>query len=172
MLESHSNFSHFLLASYAGIAKLKSSTGATSNVPATVPAPVPAPPQQTVLTRPSTTGKTNVPNRTNNFQQQPPRGNGNYYPGNPRNNQWNDNQQQDQNSGRRSGANLAGVPDEQQVFVGSLPLDFTREDLIDCFKQFGTVLDAKIHTPTYDYKKVRPGQISLENLHFENFLSL
>lgn len=154
MLECQSNFLGFLLASYAGIAKLKSSTGTASNVPVAAPTPVAVPPQQTALTRPATTtGKPSAPIRTNN-PSQAPRGNGNYYPGNTRNNHWNENQQQDQNFGRRSGANLAGVPDEQQVFVGSLPSGFTADDLVECFKQFGTVLDAKIHIPTHDYKKV------------------
>ena len=46
------------------------------------------------------------------------------------------------------------APNEQQVFVGSLPLEFTREILIECFLQFGQVLDAKIHTPANDNKKV------------------
>ena len=157
---------NFVLASYAGIAKLKSATGGTSNVPATTPAPVPPPPppqqQQPAPPRSSTTGKTTAPTRTNNpppqlqRQQQPSRGNGNFFPSNNRANHWNDNQQQDQFSGRRPGANLVGVPDEQQVFVGSLPLEFSREDLIDCFKQFGNVIDAKIRTPPYDNKKVRP----------------
>ena len=156
---------NFVLASYAGIAKLKSATGGTSNVPATTPAPVPPPPppqqQQPAPPRSSTTGKTTAPTRTNNpppqqQQQQPSRGNGNFFPSNNRANHWNDNQQQDQFSGRRPGANLVGVPDEQQVFVGSLPLEFSREDLIDCFKQFGNVIDAKIRTPPYDNKKVRP----------------
>ena len=167
MVNSMFNFPmNFVLASYACIAKLKSATGGTSNVPATTPAPVPPPPppqqQQPAPPRSSTTGKTTAPTRTNNpppqqqQQQQPSRGNGNFFPSNNRANHWNDNQQQDQFSGRRPGANLVGVPDEQQVFVGSLPLEFSREDLIDCFKQFGNVIDAKIRTPPYDNKKVRP----------------
>ena len=52
------------------------------------------------------------------------------------------------------GMNVATAPNEQQVFVGSLPLDFTKETLFECFSKFGTVLDVKIHTPTHDNKKV------------------
>jgi RNA recognition motif-containing protein len=55
---------------------------------------------------------------------------------------------------RRSGANMTSAPNEQQVFVGSLPLEFTRETLIECFSQFGSVLDAKINAPLHDNKKV------------------
>jgi len=89
-------------------------------------------------------------NRTNNQQ----RGNVNFYQQNNRGNQWHENSQQDQSPGRRSGANQSTAPNEQQVFVGSLPLDFTRENLIECFKQFGNVLDAKLHAPMHDNKKV------------------
>ncbi len=142
-------FTWFSIASYAGIAKLKSATGSV---------PVP-PPQQPNPVRPTAVKPAPV-NRTNNQQQQQqqqqqqPRGNGNYYQQNNRGNQWNDNTQQDQSPARRSGANISTAPNEQQVFVGSLPLEFTRDNLIDCFKQFGNVLDAKIHTPAYDNKKV------------------
>lgn len=143
----------FFLASYAGIAKLKSATGPTSTVSSTGSVSVP-PPQQTVNpVRPIPVKP--VPNRTNNQQQhQQQRGNGNYYQQNNRGNQWNDNTQQEQSPARRSGANLPSAPNEQQVFVGSLPLEFTKEDLVECFKQFGNVIDAKIHAPVHDNKKV------------------
>lgn len=52
------------------------------------------------------------------------------------------------------GNHVSTAPNEQQVFVGSLPLDFTRETLIECFSTFGKILDAKIHTPAHDNKKV------------------
>jgi RNA recognition motif-containing protein len=135
------------LASYAGIAKLHSSTVPTSNTTSIGSVPVP-PPQQTNPIRPPAVKA--VPNRTNNQQ----RGNSNYYQQNNRGNQWNDNTQQDQSPARRSGANITTAPNEQQVFVGSLPLDFTRDNLIECFSQFGHVLDAKIHVPIHDNKKV------------------
>lgn len=49
---------------------------------------------------------------------------------------------------------MGNVSNELQVFVGSLPLEFQRQDLIDCFSQFGAVRDAKIQTPMHDNKKV------------------
>jgi len=140
--------------SYAGIAKLHSSAGPTSNINSTgltstsVPTPPPsAPSQQPNAVRPTNVKATT--NRTNNQQ----RTGGNYYQQNNRGNQWNDNSQQDQSPGRRSGANTTAAPNEQQVFVGSLPLEFTREALIECFSQFGNVIDAKIHMPQHDNKK-------------------
>ena len=72
---------------------------------------------------------------------------------NNRGSQWNDNNRQEQSPARRLGSTTA-TSNEQQVFVGSLPLYFTREILIECFSQFGHVVDAKIHTPVYDNKKV------------------
>ena len=146
----------FSSASYAGIAKLKSATGQTV-------APVP-PVQPPAAVRPAPTKPSAPParpataNQQQQQQQQQQRGNGNNYQQNSRgnNNQWNENNsQQDQSPARRSGQSVTNAPNEQQVFVGSLPLEFTREDLIDCFKQFGQVLDAKIHQPNYDNKKVR-----------------
>jgi RNA recognition motif-containing protein len=104
---------------------------------------------------PSTTA--NRPNsnpQSGQQQQQRGGGGGNYYQQNNRGNYWNDNSQQDHSPARRSGSNVATAPNEQQVFVGSLPLEFTKEILIDYFSQYGTVLDAKIHTPTHDNKKV------------------
>lgn len=55
------------------------------------------------------------------------------------------------------GASVATAPNEQQVFVGSLPLDCTEETLIECFSKYGNVIDAKIHQPLHDNKKVRSG---------------
>lgn len=52
------------------------------------------------------------------------------------------------------GSTVSTVPNEQQVFVGSLPLEFNRETLIEFFSKYGTVLDAKTYTPTHDSKKV------------------
>ncbi|UJR27477.1 hypothetical protein I4U23_008762 [Adineta vaga] len=54
---------------------------------------------------------------------------------------------------QQRGPNVATAPNEQQVFVGSLPLDFTEEILIECFSKYGTVIDAKIHQPLHDNKK-------------------
>jgi hypothetical protein len=115
--------------------------------------------QQTNAVRPSTKAPSTTANRpTTNSQsgqqQQQQRGNSNYYQQNNRGNYWNDNSQQDHSPARRSGVNVATAPNEQQVFVGSLPLDFTKEILIECFSKFGNVLDAKIHTPSHDNKKV------------------
>ena len=106
-------------------------------------------PVKTPLT---TTNRPNSNYQPGQQQQQQQRGNGNYYQQNNRGNYWNDNFQQDPNSTRRSGANVATAPNGHQVFVGSLPLDFTKETLIDHFSKYGTVLDAKLHTP--DNKKV------------------
>ncbi|CAF1408497.1 unnamed protein product [Rotaria sordida] len=132
--------------SYAGVAKLHPTTGSTSNINST--GSVSMPPPQPTNTNRSTTVKS-ASNRTNNQQ----RGNSNYYPQNSRNNQWTGNNQQDQSPGRRPGSNMSTVSNEQQVFVGSLPLQFTRNDLIDCFSQFGRVRDAKIQMPIHDNKK-------------------
>ncbi|CAF3416143.1 unnamed protein product [Rotaria sp. Silwood1] len=132
--------------SYAGIAKLHSATGSISNINST--GSISMPPPQPTNTNRSTTIKS-ASNRTNNQ----PRGNNNYYPQSNRGNQWTGNNQQDPSPGRRSGSNMATVPNEQQVFVGSLPLDFTREDLIKCFSQYGHVRDAKLQTPIHDNKK-------------------
>lgn len=135
-------------ASYAGIAKLKSATGQTVT-------PVP-PVQQPAVVRSAPTKPSAPQTRpTTGNQQQQQRGSGNNYQQNVRgNNQWNENNaQQDQSPARRPGSNVMSAPNEQQVFVGSLPLEFTREDLLECFTQFGRVLDAKIHQPNYDNKK-------------------
>ncbi|CAF0972394.1 unnamed protein product [Adineta steineri] len=134
--------------SYAGIAKLHSSTGPTSNVNSISTIPVVAPTQQINTARPSTAVKP-----TSNQQQRG--GSGNYYQQNNRGNQWNNDNHtpQDPNSTRRSGPNTPAAPNEQQVFVGSLPAEFTQATLIECFSQYGKVLDAKIHRPTHDNKK-------------------
>jgi Ras GTPase-activating protein-binding protein 1 len=138
--------------SYAGIAKLHSSSGPTSTVNSfATPVPTPPLPQQPNAVRPTNVKATT--NRTNNQQRGGGGGGGNYYQQNNRGNQWTDNSQQDQSPARRSGANVAPVPNEQQVFVGSLPLEFTKEDLIECFSQYGNILDAKIHMPAHDNKK-------------------
>ncbi|CAF2734895.1 unnamed protein product [Rotaria sp. Silwood2] len=162
--------------SYAGIAKLHSSTGSTSNVITSsttaprsglVPNAVPtANSQQSNAVRPSvkvpstiitTTTTTNRPSSNSQSGQQQPqqqRGSGNYYQQSNRGNYWNNNNiQKDHNPAHRSGTNVATAPNEQQVFVGSLPLNFTKETLIECFSKYGKVLDAKIHTPTHDNKK-------------------
>jgi RNA recognition motif-containing protein len=116
----------------------------TSQQPNTVRAPVKAP--LTTANRPNSNSQSG--------QQQQQRNNGNYYQQNNRGNYWNDNSQQDHNSARRSGANVGTPPNGHQVFVGSLPSDFKKETLIEFFGKFGTVLDAKIHTPNNEHKKV------------------
>ncbi len=157
---------------------MHSSAGPTSNVNSTsTSAPRGGPTvsgvpsstsQQSNTVRPSVKAPSTTANRPNSNpqsgqqqfsqqqqqQQQQRGGGGNYYQQNNRSNYWNDNLQQDHSPARRSGANIATAPNEQQVFVGSLPLDFTKETLIECFSKYGTVLDAKIHTPTHDNKKV------------------
>ncbi|CAF0924509.1 unnamed protein product [Rotaria sordida] len=152
--------------SYAGIAKLHSSTVSTPNITSTsttVPrsgsVPNAVPPlnsQQSNTVRPSvkapsTTTTTNRPSSSSQSGQQ--RGGNNYYQQNNRGNYWNDNIPKDQSPAHRSGTNVATAPNEQQVFVGSLPLNFTKETLVECFSKFGKVLDAKIHTPAHDNKK-------------------
>ena len=109
--------------------------------------------------RPSNTPQSGQP------QTSQPRGGGsnNYHQQNNRGNYWTDNSQEDPSPGHRSGPNVATAPNENQVFVGSLPLEFTRDTLIECFSQFGPVLDAKIHTPVHDNKKVRSSLGPLQN---------
>jgi hypothetical protein len=160
----------FHLASYAGIAKMQPSTGPASNVnststiaprggstSSTVP---PSTSQQPNAVRAPVKALLTTANRPNSNaqsgqqQQQQQRGNGNYYQQNNRGNYWNDNSQQDHNSTRRSGANVGTGPNGHQVFVGSLPSDFKKETLIEFFGKYGTVLDAKIHTPNNENKKV------------------
>ncbi|CAF4842120.1 unnamed protein product [Rotaria sp. Silwood1] len=138
--------------SYAGIAKLHSSTGSTSNVTSTstttsrngsisntIPTSIS---QQSNTIRSSVKPPLTTTNRPSSNpqlgqqqQQQPQRGSGNYH------------------SQTNRGINVATAPNEQQVFVGSLPLNITKETLIECFSKFGKVLDAKIHTPAHDNKK-------------------
>ena len=132
-------------ASYAGIAKLNSSTGAVPT--STPPGPIPSPPvQQTNPTRPTSGSKPST-------NQQ--RGGANLYQNSSRSAQWGDsNAPYDQNTARRSGGNSA-VSNANQVFVGSLPAEFTNETLVECFSQFGRVREAKIRQPSNDGKKVR-----------------
>ena len=132
-------------ASYAGIAKLNSSTGAVPT--STPPGPIPSPPvQQTNATRPTSGSKPST-------NQQ--RGGANFYQNSSRSAQWGDsNAPYDQNTARRSGGNSA-VSNANQVFVGSLPAEFTNETLVECFSQFGRVREAKIRQPSNDGKKVR-----------------
>lgn len=118
---------------------------ATSQPSNAVRAPVKAP--LTTANRPNS----NVPPGQ---QQQQQRGNGGYYQQNNRGNYSNGNPEQDPNSARRSGTNVATAPAGHQVFVGSLPLEFTNETLMEVFGKYGTVLDAKIHTPNNETKKV------------------
>jgi hypothetical protein len=146
---------------------MNSSTGSTSNINSTSTiAPRGGPTSSTVP--PSTSQQPNAvrapvkaplttanrPNSNSQSGQQHQRNNGNYYQQNNRGNYWNDNSQQDHNSARRSGANVGTPPNGHQVFVGSLPSDFKKETLIEFFGKFGTVLDAKIHTPNNEHKKV------------------
>lgn len=50
---------------------------------------------------------------------------------------------------------VSTAPNENQVFVGSLPSEFTAQTLIEFFSKFGRVLDAKIYVTNNDSKKVR-----------------
>jgi RNA recognition motif-containing protein len=153
---------------------MHSSTGPTSNtnststtVPRSTPAVsgvAPLTSQQSNAARTSVKPPATVNRPNNNFQsgpqqqqqqqQQQQRGNNNYYPQNNRGNYWNDNSQQDHSPARPSGLSVATAPNDQQVFVGSLPLEFTKETLIEYFTKHGNVLDAKIYTPTHESKKV------------------
>ncbi|CAF0970800.1 unnamed protein product [Adineta ricciae] len=137
--------------SYAGIAKLHQPAGAPTNVSASVTPTVrsvanpPSAPlsnsQQPNTIRPQTKAQPTTNNRPTSSaqlgQRQYPqqRGNTNYYEQTNR------------------GTNVATAPNEQQVFVGSLPLDFTEKTLIECFSEYGNVIDAKIYTPLHDNKK-------------------
>ena len=122
-------------ASYARIAKSNPSSGTAPT--GSNPAPV----STASVPPPNPTRPTNPPARPsgNNYQQQ-----------NQRPQQWTDNSQQE----NRANVGPPAPPNEQQVFVGSLPPEFTRETLINCFSQFGRVSDAKIHAPARDNKKV------------------
>lgn len=135
-----------------------SSTSAPRSGPTSSSAPL-STSQSTNVVRPvvkgSSTTTTTTANRPNSNsqsgpQQQQQRGNNNYYQQNNRGNYWNDNNHQDHSPARRSGTNVLTAPNEQQVFVGSLPLEFTKDTLIEFFSQFGNVLDAKIHVPAHE----------------------
>ena len=145
------------LASYAGIAKLKSNVGPVTNQtpPTSVTAAPTAPPpaaQPSTSARPSnvkppTTTRTNNPQRPGN----------DYYRQNNRSQQWGDHSSQDY----RPNTNQLTAPNEQQVFVGSLPADFTREALVNCFGHYGKILDVKLNTPMHDNKKVSQPVVSI-----------
>ncbi|CAM4761262.1 unnamed protein product [Rotaria magnacalcarata] len=152
--------------SYAGIAKLHSLTGSqitanstTTTAPRFVPTPNAVPPTNAQPTNsdrssvkvPSTTA--NRPSNNPQSVQSSSRGGGNYYPSNSRGNYGRSIIEKDPNPVHRSGSNVLTAPNEQQVFVGSLPLEFSKETLIECFKKYGKVLDAKIHTPAHDIKR-------------------
>jgi hypothetical protein len=148
---------------------MNSATGSTPNInststvvprggpnPSTVP---PSTSQQPNAGRAPVKAPLTATNRSNSNpqlgQQQPQqRNNGNYYQQNNRGNYWNDNSPQNHNSTRRSGANTGTPPSGHQIFVGSLPSDFKKETLIEFFGKYGTVLDAKIHAPNNEHKKV------------------
>jgi len=51
------------------------------------------------------------------------------------------------------GLTVSTAPNENQVFVGSLPAEFTSQTLNECFSKFGRVLDAKIYGTSNDSKR-------------------
>ena len=169
------------VASYAGIAKLNSATNSTSNSTnagvSSGLAPRPAAPNTAMSAGsvpPSSSGPT-APNNvrppmkpgtgrvSNNPAGGPPsfnqgRGGGggnNYYQQNNRGNYWNETFEQDHSPARRSGLTVSTAPNENQVFVGSLPAEFTPQTLTECFTKFGRVFDSKIYQTNNENKKVR-----------------
>jgi hypothetical protein len=98
----------------------------------------------------------------------PQRPNNDYHRPNNRGPQWGDQSSQDY----RSNPNQVTAPNEQQVFVGSLPIDFTREALLDCFTPYGKIIDVKLNTPLYDNKKVSSSFVILFFHRSNTFLSL
>lgn len=125
--------------SYAGIAKLTPNTSAVASVstPVTVPTPV-AP----TVAPPSTVKSAPPVPRANLPSQRGP--NDGYHRQNYRSNQWSNETSDGNYRPSNSTNNHLSAPNEQQVFVGSLIANMTREDLIECFSAFGKVLDAKI----------------------------
>lgn len=131
--------------SYAGIAKLHSSTGSTTNMGSNS-----LPVQRN--------GSTSSGIPSSNLQHSNTIRSLGKAPLTTANRQ-NSNSQTGQQ--RSSGANVqqynrmtaVTAPNERQVFVGSLPLDFTKETLIECFSKYGNVVDATIHTPMHDNRK-------------------
>jgi hypothetical protein len=153
------------LNSSAGPAANVNSTGVPSTsapraTPTTTAAPTSAAQPSNAVRPPvkSSTGPTGRPSNTPQSGQQhfsqPRGGGGNYYGQNTRSKYCNDASQQDHSSACCSDANVISAPNENQVFVGSLPAEFTPATLIECFSKFGRVLDAKIHTANGDNKKV------------------
>jgi hypothetical protein len=136
----------FYAASYAGIAKLNSSATVSVVNPTAVTVNTMLPVQ------PSTNVRSNKNNKVPSNQANTSPGNNttDNYRQNNRNEQWSENTQQEY----RPNTNQPTVSIAQQVFVGSLPADFTREDLIDCFSAFGSVLDVKINYHMNEHKKV------------------
>ena len=135
------------------------STSAPRANPTTAAVPTSSAQQSNAVRPPvkSSTGPTGRPSSTPQSGQQhfsQPRGGGAYYGQNNRNNHWNDALQKEHNPARRSGPNAIAAPNENQVFVGSLPAEFTPAILTECFSKFGRVLDAKIHSANGDNKKV------------------
>ena len=131
--------------SYAGIAKLTPSATAPVSAPTANPTPVTqtVTPPSTVKSAPIARG--NPPQRGPSDEYQRP----NYRP-----NQWSNEAPDGGYRPQGSPNSQLSVPNEQQVFVGSLTANMTREDLIECFSEFGTVLDAKINAFP-DFKRVR-----------------
>lgn len=136
--------------SYAGIAKLTATSGTTPVVAAAVSAPPTNPtPVVPTVTPPSTVKSAPI---GRGYPSQRGTNDGSYR-SNYRSNHWSNEQQTDGNfRPSNSSNNQLTAPNEQQVFVGSLTANMTREDLIDCFSSYGTVIDAKIITFP-DYKK-------------------
>lgn len=168
------------IASYAGIAKLNSTTGSSSNANNTGVSSGIAP-RTNVPNNSTSSGvvvsSTSGPSAPNNvrppmkpgtgrpsnnpaggpphFNQGRGGGGNNYYQQNNRGNYWNENSQPDHTVARRLGLTVSTAPNENQVFVGSLPAEFTNQTLNECFSKFGRVLDARIYGTSNDSKRVR-----------------
>jgi hypothetical protein len=146
--------------SYAGIAKLNSANSTVANPSATATLPAASVPRTT----PTSNVPTNTPAPVGNVNAnrpstKPTAGPGGRPSNNPQANQGHFSQTRgggnNYHASNNRGTNAMTAPNENQVFVGSLPPDFTANTLIECFTKYGRVLDAKIHNTNGENKKVR-----------------
>lgn len=142
--------------SYAGITKLTPNTSAVATVSAPVVTPTPT--IVPTVTPPSTVKSAPVP-RGNLSQRGTNEG---YHRSSYRPNQWSTEPSDGSYRSSNLSNNHLSAPNEQQVFVGSLIANMTREDLVDCFSAFGKVLDAKIINHA-DFKR-NYGFVSFEDV--------
>lgn len=149
------------IASYAGIAKLNSATSSALNannagVSSNAAAPRTVAPNNS--NAPGTvSSSTTGPTAPNNVR--PPMKPGTGRPSNnpaggpPHSNQGRGGGGNNYYQQNNRGLTVSTAPNENQVFVGSLPAEFTAQTLIECFSKFGRVYDAKIYVTNNDSKR-------------------